>query len=190
MFRDKRSRHRPRLIRFEVIVPFRVLPGSEVVSYLGYSHPVWPSCSQNVWPLRYSLIHPRSKTRLLEHSSLEVRSSFTVCTRNLRPRPIGRGQLSWGSCPLQRVQTARVHVLPFNGKATLTRPEGLARSSPAGPTLPATVPLSGFLNLSATLLLSLPPYRFQIGGAHGVAPSRDFLLSRSLRQLVAAGIPS
>ena len=190
MFRDERPRHRTRSIRFEVIVPFRVLPGGEVVSCLGYSLPVWPWRSQNARPVRYFLIHPRSKTRLLEHSSLEVRSSFAVCTRNLCPRPIGQGQLSWVFVPLQRVQTARVHVLPFDGKATPTRPEGLAGSSPAGPTLPATVPLSGFLNLSATLLLSLPPHRFQVGGTPGVVPSRDFLLSRSLRQLVAAGLPS
>jgi hypothetical protein len=190
VFRDERLRHRTRSIRFEVIVPFRVFPGGEVVSCLGYSHPVWPWRSQNARPGRCFLIHPRSRTRLLERSSLEVRSSFTACTRNLCPRPSGQGQLSWDFVPLQRVQTARVHVLPFDGKATLTRPEGLVRSSPAGPTLPATVPLSGFLNLSATLLLSLPSHHFQVGGTRGVVPSRDLLLSRRLRQLVAAGFPS
>jgi hypothetical protein len=45
---------------------------------LGYSHPVWPWYSQNTLPFRYSIICPRSKTRLLEHSSREVRPSFAV----------------------------------------------------------------------------------------------------------------
>jgi hypothetical protein len=98
--------------------------------------------------------------------------------------------LSWGFLSLQRIWTARIHVLPFDGKAPLTRPKSLARVSPAGPTLPATVPLSGFLNLSAILLLSLPPYRFQAGNTHGIAPFRDFLLLRSLQQLVAVRLPS
>jgi hypothetical protein len=62
----------------------------------------------------------------------------------------------------------------------LARPESLVRYLLAGPTLPTTVPLSGFLNLSATLLLSLSPYRFQAGDTHGVCPSRDLFLSRSL----------
>jgi len=44
--RDERSRHRPRSIRFEVIVPFRVLPGGEVVSCSGYPLPVWPRSLQ------------------------------------------------------------------------------------------------------------------------------------------------
>ena len=48
---------------------------------------------------------------------------------------------------------------------------GPGRRPLAGPTLPATVPLSGFLSLSATLLLSIPPCHFQTGGAHGVRPS-------------------
>ena len=190
MFRDERSRHRFRPSRLEVIVPFRVLPDSEVVGCLGYPPPVWPQCSQNTLPCRFFLSCPRSRTRLLEHSSLEVRPSFAVCTRKPRPWPLGQGQLSWDSSPLQRVRTVRVHVLPCNRKASLAIPNGLARSSPAGPTLPATVPLPGFLNLSATLLLLLPPHHFQAGGTHGVAPSRELFLSRSLRQLVAARIPS
>jgi hypothetical protein len=35
------------LNHFEVIVPFRVLPGKVVVSTLGYSPPIWPWNSQN-----------------------------------------------------------------------------------------------------------------------------------------------
>jgi hypothetical protein len=49
----------------------------------------------------------------------------------------------------------------------------------ADPTRPTTVPLTGFLNLSATFLLCLPSNRFQIGGAHGVASFRGLILSRS-----------
>jgi hypothetical protein len=78
----------------------------------------------------------------------------------------------------------------LTGKLLLTQPEGLAKYPPAGPTLLATVPLSGFLNLSATLLLSPPPYRFQTGNTRGVAPFRGLVLSQSLRQLIAARLPS
>jgi hypothetical protein len=156
----------------------------------GYSPPVWPWYSQNTWPRRCSLIRPRLETRLPKHSSREVQLSFMVYTQNTCPQPLSSGPLSWDFPPLQRVQTARVHVLPFDGKASLLQPKGRLRSLPAASTLPATVPLSGFFNLSATLLLSPPPHHFQAGGTHGVIPSRDFLLSRSLRQLVAAGLPS
>jgi hypothetical protein len=52
---------------------------------------------------------------------------------------------------------------------------------PTGPNLSATVPLTGFLNLPATLLLSKPSHHFQIGGTHGIAPSRDLFLSRSIQ---------
>jgi hypothetical protein len=96
------------------------------------------------------------------------------------PWPLSRGQLSWDFLPLQRTWATRVHVLPFDGKATPRSSPKTAASCPlARPTAPATVPLSGFLNLSATLFLSLPPYHFQIGGTHGVAPFRGLFLSRS-----------
>jgi hypothetical protein len=75
-------------------------------------------------------------------------------------------------------------------ESTLGTTKSRTKISPAGPTPLATVSLSGFFNLSATLLLSLPPYHFQEGGTHGVAPFRDLFLSRSLQQLVAAEIPS
>jgi hypothetical protein len=105
-------------------------------------------------------------------------------------KPLGLGRLSWVSFPLQRSKATRVHVFPFDGKAPSTSTEESAEYAPAGPTLPATVSLTGFLNLPATLFLSWPPYHFQIGGTHGVAPSRDLILSRSLQKLIAPEIPS
>jgi hypothetical protein len=85
-------------------------------------------------------------------------------------------------------EATRVHVLPFDGKTPnpLREVNWIRRWSHP----PATVPLSGFLNLSATLFLSLPPYHFQEGSTHGIAPSRGLFLSQSLQQLIAAGLPS
>jgi hypothetical protein len=125
-------------------------------------------------PCRCFLFCPRSRLRFLEASSPEVRSSFTACARELRPRPEGPGQLSWDSLSLQRVQTSRVHVLPFDGKAPLPRPGGLARSLPTGPMLPATVPLTGFLNLSATCSSRCRPAIFRQVALMGLRPPGIF----------------
>jgi hypothetical protein len=65
------------------------------------------------------------------------------------------------------------------GRLPDDNPKTAASCPLTSPASPATVPLSGFLNLSATLLLLLPPYRFQIGGTHGVASFRGLFLSRS-----------
>jgi hypothetical protein len=67
----------------------------------------------------------------------------------------------------------------LTGRLPDDAPKTAAKYLPTGPNPPATVPLSGFLNLSATLLLLLPSYRFQIGGVHGVASFRGLFLSRS-----------
>ena len=48
---------------------------------------------------------------------------------------------------------------------------GGAGNLPEGPTLPATVPLAGFHNLSAAFILSPPSRHFQAGYARGVCPS-------------------
>ena len=45
---------------------------------------------------------------------------------------------------------------------------------PAGPNPPATVPLTGFLNLSVVCSSKRPSYHFQTGNALGVASSRGF----------------
>jgi hypothetical protein len=64
--------------------------------------------------------------------------------------------------------------LPASG--SLVVPGG----SPASPNLPATVPLTGFPNLSAVFFLSPPSRHFQTGGVRGVSPFREFFLPRSL----------
>jgi hypothetical protein len=72
---------------------------------------------------------------------------------------------------LQRMKEKRVHVRRC--LATLRQPPGRYPGSvPAGPNPPVTVPLTGFLNLSATLFLSPPPHHFQVGGAPGFHPTR------------------
>jgi hypothetical protein len=50
---------------------------------------------------------------------------------------------------------------------------------PATPTSPATVPLTGFPNLSAVHSSLHPPTIFQMGGAPGVRPYRGLILPRS-----------
>jgi hypothetical protein len=100
------------LSHFEVIVPFRVFPGSGVVSSLGYSLPVGPYRQHDARSRWCSTLCPRSKTRLLKHSSLEVRSSFMVCTRNPRSRSCGQEQtLLRFLCP-SAYEAARIHVPP------------------------------------------------------------------------------
>jgi hypothetical protein len=53
---------------------------------------------------------------------------------------------------------------------------GFAGNLPTGPTLPTTVPLTGFLNLSADFFLSPPSCHFQAGGTPGVPPFRGLFL--------------
>jgi hypothetical protein len=136
---------------------------------LGYLHPDMAlTTSPIILPCRSSFCCPCSKTRLLERSSLGVQPSFMVYTRK----------------PLSCSSQFRTTLLGFCSPTTLTgsesprpptvalRPNPKTRSvSLADPTLPATVPLSGFLNLPATFLLLLPPYHFQAGNAHGVCPT-------------------
>jgi hypothetical protein len=160
-----------------VTVPFRVLPGSEVASLSGYPLPVRPRRSQNAQPFRYSFIRPHPRTRLLGRSSHGVRSSFTVFPEISAPGLSTEGTSLGVPSPLQRSWEERVHVplrLPASG--SLVVPGG----SPTSPTLPATVPLAGFPNLSAAFFLSPPSRHFQAGGVHGVSPFRDLFLPRSL----------
>jgi len=96
-------------------------------------------------------------------------------SRHPHPRPLGRGYLSWGFVPLQR----------FGWRESTPRSVALAgspvpRDSPTGPTPPTTVPLAGFLSLSAALFLSPPSCHFQTGGARGVSPFRGSCLPPSL----------
>jgi hypothetical protein len=169
-----------------VTVPFRVLPGSEVASLLGYPLPVRPRRSQNARPFRYFFLRPHPRTRLLGRSSHGVRSSFTVFPEISAPGLSTEGTSLGVPSPLQRSWEERVHVplrLPVSG--SLVVPGG----SPTSPTLPATVPLTGFPNLSAAFFLSPPSRHFQTGGVLGVSPFRDFP-STNPRRLVVADMPS
>lgn len=56
---------------------------------------------------------------------------------------------------------------------------GFAGNPSADPTLPTTVPLTGFPNLSADFFLSPPSCHFQTGGVLAVPPFRDLFLPRN-----------
>jgi len=95
------------------------------------------------------------------------------------------------STPPPRASRPRAPLLgflrPYNARGRESsrpagRPVGLpgfAGNLSAGPTLPTTVPLAGFPNLSAAFYLSPPPCHFQTGGVHGVPPFRELFLPRS-----------
>lgn len=95
------------------------------------------------------------------------------------PWPLDRGRLSWDFLPLQRIKQPESTSFRLTGRLPDSNSKTTVSCPLVGPTPPATVPLSGFLNLSATLFLLLPSYHFQIGGILGVAPSRGLLPSRS-----------
>lgn len=110
-------------------------------------------------------------------------------TRNIYPVPLGSGQLSWGFFPLQRIQAAKVHGLPFDRKTSEESPR--TTFAFAGKSHPTSFGAAHELSqLHSDLFLSLPSYHFQAGGTLGVLPFRDLILLQSLQQLVAAGIPS
>jgi hypothetical protein len=95
------------------------------------------------------------------------------------PWPLSRGQLSWDLFPLQRIRLRESTSFCLTRRRPGKKPKNPASYPLMGPNPSATVPLSGFLNLSATLFLSLPSYHFQVGGVLGVAPFRGLFLSRS-----------
>jgi len=61
--------------------------------------------------------------RLPERSSHEVRPSFTAYPEIPVLLLSNQDQLSWVLFPLQRLWAAKVHVLPFKGKALLVGPK-------------------------------------------------------------------
>jgi hypothetical protein len=162
-----------RLDRHGVTVPFRVLLDSEVARLSGSSLPARPWHPQNAWPTRYSVHRPCSRTRLLEHSSPGVRTSFTVLPKPL-PTTSRSGAPLLGFFAPSAHKEERVHVLrvapdeadgcPAATSSLAWKPPGCPGSL-ARPTLPASVPLTGFLNLSAVLFLS-PPSRHISGRWH------------------------
>jgi hypothetical protein len=146
------------LNHFEVIVPFRVFPGSGVVSLSGYSPPVGPYRRHDTRPCWYFTFCPRSKTRLLKHSSLEVRSSFMVCTRNPRSRSCDQEQTLLRFSSPSACKTARVHVSPQRTPDETRKFHQIStsRSHPAsyGTALRLSQPLSDFAPLTAALSFS------------------------------------
>jgi hypothetical protein len=136
--------------RLEVIVPSRVLPEREIVSCLGYSHPglTLTFAGRLVFPVFRSL--PLSK----DATPWTFLSWGSILLHGLYPKPL--------SCASQPRTTLMGFLAPstHTGKdsprsSCLTRkPSTLIRKPkwrwPVGPTPLATVPLTGFLNLSAT----------------------------------------
>ena len=127
---------------------------------MGCLLPVWHQRSPNVLPRRCSFVYPCPKTRLLEHASPGVQPSFMVYSKTLscasRPRTTLMGFLS----PSTHTGHRSPRLLRLRGKP----PDQTRKSDqdlPAGPDPPATVPLTGFLNLSATCSSCRPPTIFR-----------------------------
>jgi hypothetical protein len=96
-------------------------------------------------------------------------------SQSLRPQPLSaRAPLLGFRSPLQRSGRRESTARRLPGRAP--RFPGIV---PVGPTPPATVPLTGFPNLSAAFFLPPPSYPFQAGGAPGVQPYRGLFLPRS-----------
>jgi hypothetical protein len=80
-------------------------------------------------------------------------------------------QLSWGFLPLQRIQASRVHVPPVTRWSPRMFPFGRLSTSP---TSLITVPLAGFLNLSAACSSHCPPAIFRQVALLGFRPSGGY----------------
>jgi hypothetical protein len=96
-------------------------------------------------------------------------------SQNLRPWPLDRGHLSWGSLPLQRTGRRESTSVRFPGSASLALPGWSASGShPAGYGVARrfSQPLSDFC-------LSPPLCHFQADGTPGVRPFRGLFLPRS-----------
>jgi len=87
-----------------------------------------------------------------------------------RSTPFDGEHLSWGSLPLQRIR---------GGESTSAQsllcasPLGVTQASPSSSQPLGTVPLAGFLGLSAAYSSPHRPAMFQAGSVRGVNPSGD-----------------
>lgn len=167
------------------------------MSPLGCSSPVQPVRSQNAMAQPVFLPPPLPKDAtpwaLLSWGSTPLHG---MSRSTLLPTPITRTVIESHSlgvhCPFsacrKRESTSRP-VLPVaqlhrKSSPTLSQPVQARASYRTGspltvPIPPATEPLPGFPNLSAAFFLSPPSHHFQMGGAHGVTPSRGLHLPRS-----------
>jgi len=160
-----RIRHRTRLNRRGVTVPYRVLPYSEVAGVLGSPLLVRPQRPLNAWPCRCSFLRPRPKMRLFGQSSPGVRPSYTVFPED-SATGLSTGGTSLGVHAPSTLEEERVHVRP------VARPTPRFCRGPTSGSHPAgygvahrfSQPLSDFF-------LSPPPRHFQAGGVHGVHPT-------------------
>jgi hypothetical protein len=140
---------------------------------LGCLLPARTWCSLNTRPFRYFPRCPCPRKRLLGQSSHGVRPSFTVFP-------------DIPACGLSTEGTSLGVLCPFNaqggGNPRLVRLPARAapvpRVSPTAPTLPTTVPLSGFPNLSAASFSLRPPAIFRQVAFLGFCPSGVCFLSR------------
>jgi hypothetical protein len=163
-----------RLNRREVTVPYRVLSDNEVAGLLGYLLPVQSWRSLNAQLRRYSSRCPGSRKRLLKRSSPGVRPSYTVF-----PDVPALGLSAMGtSLGVSRPYSASGGRNPRLAGCPVELP-GFAGRLPAGPTQPTTVPLAGFLNLSAAWSSFRRPAIFRQVALLGFSPTGDRISARS-----------
>jgi hypothetical protein len=176
------------LNRYEVTVLFRVSPISKVGSY-------WVTSS------RYGLGTSPAPDLAGISPAVRTQGRDPLCLPLLRFDPPLRFISETFAANLSASNNSPGISSPYSAqqrkstslccqKASSTEPKVQSRYPPAAPTLLATVPLSGFLNLSATLLLPLASHRFQVGDTLGVMPFRGLVPSRSLPQLITVRMPS
>jgi hypothetical protein len=167
------------------------------MSPLGCSSPVQPVRSQNAMAQPVFLPPPLPKDAtpwtLLSWGSTPLHG---MSRSPLLPTPATRAAIESHSlgvpCPYSAYRKRESTSRPASLVAQLHRKSSPTLSQPvqartryrtgnplAVPIPPATEPLPGFLNLSAAFFLSPPSHHFQMGGAHGVAPSRGLHFPRS-----------
>jgi hypothetical protein len=176
------------LNRCEVIVLYRVLLDSRVVSALGYSPPVrpWYSRKQLVPPVFLPLSAFKGRDSL-NVSSREVRFSFTVCPEQpalaSRPKATLLGFLAPSAH--QATELTSWHWARQSSGIRRNHPTCV----PTGPTRLSTTPLTGFLNLSATTSpVAIQPFSGWWRSWGCVL--QGFIPFTKTRQFVTAGIPS
>lgn len=151
---------------------------------IGFPAPGSVSALADAWPCRSSVLCPCRRKRLRRLSSHGVRTSFTV-----NPYHLAAGLSAYGTSPgvwfpsahrAREVTACRVGRLPEVFTLGIL---------PAVPTPPTTVPLAGFPNLSAALLLLAFPPSFRRVTLLGFT-LQGFSPPTKPRRLVAVGLPS
>lgn len=163
--------------RHGVVVFFRVFDGQGSSKLIGLPAPGTALTLASVWPNRYSLHLPsRQECDLLCDPLLKFDSPSRYLPR-LRSPTLAGEHLSWGFFALQRSQPPESTPVPV---------VQLIRPFPAGnllvlPIPPATVPFTGFLNLSTAYSFGDPSVVFRqmtlmgfsLQGFHPLAKAAD-----------------